>query len=142
VSNGKFQPGTSGNPNGRPSGSRSKVLVALDALGEEAAVDILKATIEKAKAGDAVSAKVLFDRVWPPRKGSFIKFDLPEVKAAEDITKAIAGINAQVAEGTLTLEEGTLAVGLVEAHRRAIDLGDHAARIAALEQSILGQGSR
>ena len=48
----RFKPGQSGNAKGRPAGSRSKVLVALDALGEGEAEDIVKAQIEKAKGGD------------------------------------------------------------------------------------------
>ena len=51
----RFKPGQSGNPAGRRAGSRSKVLVALDALGEGEAESIVKALIEKAKGGDSVA---------------------------------------------------------------------------------------
>jgi hypothetical protein len=47
-----FQPGQSGNPRGRPPGSRNRVLLALDQIGEDAAADVLRAAIERAKAGD------------------------------------------------------------------------------------------
>jgi hypothetical protein len=47
----RFKPGQSGNPAGRRAGSRSKVLSALDALGEGEAESIVKAMIEKAKGG-------------------------------------------------------------------------------------------
>ena len=45
----RFKPGQSGNPEGRPAGSRSAALVALDALGEESASDIVQAMIDKAR---------------------------------------------------------------------------------------------
>jgi len=59
------------------------VLVALDALGEGEAEVIVVAMITKAKDGDAAAAKAILDRVWPPRKGARLKFDLPSVWKAE-----------------------------------------------------------
>ena len=60
----QWKPGQSGNPNGRPAGSRSKVLLALDALGESEANDIVRAMIEKAKEGDTTAAGQILDRVY------------------------------------------------------------------------------
>jgi hypothetical protein len=62
----RFKPGQSGNPNGRPQGSRSKVCVALDALAEGEAEEIVKAMIEQAKEGDGQSGRVILERIWPP----------------------------------------------------------------------------
>jgi hypothetical protein len=45
----RFKTRQSGNPNGRRLGSRSKVLAALDALGEGEAESIVKPMIERAK---------------------------------------------------------------------------------------------
>src|SRR5215471_16915969 len=91
--NTRFKPGQSGNPNGRPAGSRSKVLVALDALGEGEAESIVKAMIEKAKGGDSVAGRTILERVWPPRKGARLQFDLPAVTTANDLPGAIASVN-------------------------------------------------
>lgn len=129
-----FQPGQSGNPNGRPSGSRSKVLVALDALAEGEVEEIARAMITKAKGGDAIAARAIFDRVWPPRKGARIQFDLPEVSKAEDLPGALAVVNRQVADGEISPDEAAVVVGLLEAQRKAIETNDLAARIAALEE--------
>ncbi len=57
----RFKLGQSGNAKGRPTGSRSKVLVALDALGEGEVEDIVKVQIEKAKGGDSMAAKTILD---------------------------------------------------------------------------------
>src|SRR3954471_3120946 len=86
----RFKPGQSGNPNGRPTGSRSKVLVALDALGEGEAEAIVKAMIEKAKAGAPLAGRTILERVWPPRKGARVTFGLPEVKTPADLVDAVA----------------------------------------------------
>src|SRR6478752_4448592 len=92
----RFKPGHSGNPAGRPTGSRSKVLTALDALGEGEAESIVKAMIEKAKAGDSVAGRTILERVWPPRKGARLQFNLPAVVTANDLPGAIAAVNLQV----------------------------------------------
>ncbi len=82
------------------------MLVALDALGEGEAEAIVRAMIDKAKDGDAAAAKAILDRVWPPRKGARLQFDLPDVARAEDLPEAIAAINRQVAEGEISPDEG------------------------------------
>ncbi|QRI63622.1 hypothetical protein JQ506_22960 [Shinella sp. PSBB067] len=132
----RFRKGQSGNPKGRPAGSRSKVLVALDALGEGEAEAIVFAMVNQAKGGDVTAAKAILDRVWPPRKGSRLQFDLPEVSTADDLPPAIASVTRQVAEGEISPDEGTAIVALLEAHRKAIETSELAARVAALEERM------
>lgn len=130
----RFQPGQSGNPGGRPKGSRTKALVALDALAEGEAEGIVRAMIKKAQDGDVSAATAILTRAWPPRKGSRISFNLPAIDKAEDLPRAIASITRQVADGEISPDEGVLVVGLLEAQRKAIETNDLAARIAALEE--------
>ncbi|MBU0584753.1 MAG: hypothetical protein KKB66_18470 [Alphaproteobacteria bacterium] len=132
----RFKPGQSGNPNGRPAGSRSKVCVALDALGEGEAEAIVKAMIESAKAGDGQAGRTILDRVWPPRKGARLQFDLPEVTRADDLPGAIASVNRQVADGEISPDEASLIVGLLDAHRRSIETSELAGRLDALEARL------
>jgi hypothetical protein len=132
----RFKPGQSGNPNGRPQGSRSKVCVALDALAEGEAQEIVKAMISSAKNGDGQAGRTILERIWPPRKGARLDFDLPEVSRAEELPGAIAAINRQVADGDMSPEEGTLIVGLLDAQRRAIETSELAARVALLEERL------
>lgn len=132
----QFKPGQSGNPKGRPPGARSKRLAVLDALGEGAAEAVLVATIDGAKGGDTSAARAILDRVWPARKGARVEFDLPEIVKADELSAAIAAVNRQVARGRLSLEEGTLVVGLLDAQRRALETGEFAARLAALEERM------
>jgi hypothetical protein len=129
----RFKPGKSGNPNGRPSGSRSKVLAALDALGEGEAEAIVMALVGKAKEGDAIAARTILDRVWPARKGARVRFDLPTVTSAEELPGAVAAVTRQVADGEISPDEGTAIVALLEAHRKAIETSDLATRVTALE---------
>ena len=134
--NTRFRPGKSGNPNGRPAGSRSKVCVALDALAEGEAQEIVKAMIASARGGDGQAGRTILERIWPPRKGARLQFDLPEVTQANELPGAIAAVNRQVAEGEISPDEGTLIVGLLDAQRRAIETSELAVRVAQLEERL------
>ncbi|MCV3734983.1 DUF5681 domain-containing protein [Rhizobium sp. TRM96647] len=135
----RFKPGQSGNPSGRRAGSRSKVLVALDALGEGEAEAIVLAMVEKAKDGDATAARTILDRIWPARKGARLQFDLPEVAKADELPGAIAAVTRQMADGEISPDEGAAIVTLLEAHRKAIETSELAARVAALEERLAKQ---
>lgn len=129
----QFQPGRSGNPNGRPKGSRSASTAALDALGDKHALEIVNTLIAKAKEGDVTALKAIADRVWPQRKGSPVTFDLPDADNAS-MSETMGTVLRHVSEGELSPEEGTAVMALVEAKRRALETEELAARIAKLEE--------
>jgi hypothetical protein len=128
-----FASGQSGNPAGRPKGARHKALLALDAIGEQGAADVLRKVVEEAKAGDLRAAEILLRRLWPERKGRSIELDLPALKTPADLVKATAAIAEAVASGEVTPEEGQAVAAVIDMHRRVIETEDLAARIAALE---------
>ena len=59
--------GTSGNPAGRPKGSRHHALVALDAIGSDGAEAVLRSVRNAAEGGDIDLRKVLRGLVRNPR---------------------------------------------------------------------------
>ena len=130
-----FEPGASGNPRGRPRGSKHAALVALDAIGSEAAEDVLKKVIEAAKTGDARSAEILLRRVWPERKGRTVQFSLPAVDTVADIPKALSAVIAAMSAGELTPDEASAIAGVIEGKRKAIETEDFDRRLVALEHA-------
>lgn len=132
----RFQPGQSGNPNGRKAGARSKTLLAFDAIGKDDAEAIIKAMVDKAKGGDATAARTILDRIWPARRGARLSFDLPEVNTADDLPLAIGAVTRQVATGEISPDEGAAVVSLIEAHRKAIETSELAARLTVLEERL------
>jgi hypothetical protein len=130
--------GTSGNPAGRPTGSRHQAHVALDAIGAEGAAAILRAVVEAAIAGDMRAADILLRRLWPERRGRPLRLDLPPVGAARDLPAALGALVRGVAAGEVTPEEAQAVASLLEAQRRAIETADLAERVAALEQAAAG----
>ena len=85
-----FQKGQSGNPNGKPKGTRHRVTVAAEALMEGEAEAITRKAIELAKGGDGPALRLCMDRIYPARKERSVRFRLPSLDKVED---AVAGGN-------------------------------------------------
>ncbi|WP_241671198.1 DUF5681 domain-containing protein [Dankookia rubra] len=130
---GRWQPGGSGNPAGRPRGARHEALLALDAIGADNAYEVMRAVVGAARAGDMRAAEILLSRLWPQRKGRPVALDLPALNTAADVSAALAATAAAMAEGTLSPEEAGAVAAVIEAQRRAIETLNLEARIAALE---------
>ena len=128
----KYAKGQSGNPAGRPPGSKSfqsELRAALEAHGPE----ILEKLIERAKNGEPSSGRFLIERLLPTVKSAPVQVPLrlegSPVEQAEQIKTALA-------EGLLTLDEArTLldALRTVEVVKAASELPD---RIKEVEDNI------
>ena len=137
---GRWQPGQSGNPSGRPKGARHAALMALDAIGEAAAGEVMQAVVTAAVAGDMRASEILLRRLWPERKGRPLMVDLPSIAGAADLPAAVGAVVQAVAAGDLTTEEGQAIAAILETQRRVIETADLSARIEALE--LAGGGKR
>jgi hypothetical protein len=130
----KFKPGASGNPKGRPKGSRNKVTVELDALAEQTAPYVLKAALKAAISGDVAAQKLILERLWPARKGRPVRIKLPTIETAADAAAGIDRVIAAIAEGELSPEEGAALAGILERRIQHFDLLEHEVRLAKLER--------
>ncbi|MBB5374327.1 DUF5681 domain-containing protein [Acidocella aromatica] len=130
----RFKPGQSGNPAGKPKGTRNAALMALEQIGQADAEGILRAVITAAKTGDMQAAKIIMDRLWPVRRGVPVMIDLPKIKTASDVIEATAQIIEATARGEITTDEAAALAGLVEGQRKAIETHELEQRIAALEE--------
>lgn len=72
-----FKQGESGNPAGRPVGSKSMTKLLMERL-DGRAEELIDALIDRALKGDGAATKIISDRVMPVQRGSFVDFDLPE----------------------------------------------------------------
>ena len=66
----RFQKGRSGNPNGRPKGSRNAATLAVEALLDGQAEALTRKAIEMALDGDAIALRLCLDRIYPRAKRS------------------------------------------------------------------------
>src|SRR5262249_48958103 len=78
-----FEPGQSGNPSGRPKGSRNRVTKAIAALDGHSEELIAKA-VELAMDGDSAMVRALVATFVPKTRDRTIEFDLPKIETAAD----------------------------------------------------------
>jgi hypothetical protein len=130
----KFKPGQSGNPNGRPKGSKNKKTLALETLLEGEAEALTRKCVEMAKGGDTTALRLCMERIYPVRKGSPIEIDIPKINNAHDIPVAISAIIKSVATANISAEEGEVIMKLFDAERRAFETDELAKKIKSLEE--------
>ena len=131
---GRFPKGQSGNPAGKPKGTRHATTLAAEALLDGEARALTRKAIEMAKAGDVTALRLCLDRIVPPRKSRRINFPLPEADTAESVLKCQAAVVAGVSSGELSPDEAAALSSILEAQRRAIETTDHENRIRELER--------
>ena len=132
----RFKKGQSGNPKGRPQGSRNRVSLAIDELLDGEAEKITRKAIELALGGDTVALRLCLERLCPPRKERPISCKLPKLEDPSNLVAAISALITAVASGELTPGEGQALVSLIEAQRRTLETEDIEQRLAALEAGI------
>jgi hypothetical protein len=80
-----------------------------------------------------VALRLCLERILPARKDRPVKFDLPPVGTASDISKALGAIAKAMAAGELTPDEAGTVATLMEAHRKAIETAELEERVRRLE---------
>ncbi len=133
---GRFRKGKSGNPAGKPKGSRNKTSLAMEALLNGEAEAIVRKAIEKAKEGDGTALRMCLERIVPPRKDRAVSFELPPIKTAADALTATGALVAAVANGDITPSEAAELSKLVEGFVKALEATDLAERIGRLERAL------
>ncbi|MGC9271845.1 DUF5681 domain-containing protein [Acidiphilium sp.] len=128
-----FKPGQSGNPAGKPPGTRHKATMAAEALLDGEADALTRQAIQMALGGDQVALRLCLDRILPPRRSRTVRLALPALTDADSCMAAIAAVAAAVADGQLSPDEATPIAGLVEAARKTIEIVNIETRLAALE---------
>jgi hypothetical protein len=132
-----FEPGQSGNPKGRPKGSRNKATLAMEALLDGEAETIIRKLIEKAKEGDARALQQCLDRLLPARRNRPVEFELPPIDTAADALQASSAVLAACADGLLSPPEAQEVMTLIATHVRLIETSNLEARVGALEKEKL-----
>lgn len=135
-----FLPGQSGNPAGKPKGTRNRTTRAVEVLLDGDAEALTRKLIDVAKSGDVTAMRLCFDRIAPPRKDRHIEFELPPMTTPADAVKAAATIAAAVADGELTPSEAADLSQLVANYVKAIESTEIEARLQRLEAANTGLG--
>ena len=137
---GRFGKGKSGNPRGRPLGSRNSATLAAEALLEGEAEKLTRKCIELAMDGDTVALRLCLERIYPARRDRPVTFPLPPITSARDAADIAAAVANAVAAGNLTpteaVEFGKVIEIYVKAYERA-ELDDRNVRLEQLSDEEL-----
>jgi hypothetical protein len=131
---GRWQPGTSPNPAGKPKGTRHRVTRAIEALLEGEAEGLTRKAVDLALAGDTTALRLCLDRIAPPRKERPVMFKLPQGETAADVAMALSATLAAMSKGEITPNEAATVAGVLDLKRRAIELVELEQRVTALEK--------
>lgn len=130
----KFEKGKSGNPTGKPKGTRHRATQAAEVLLDGEAERLTRKAIELALDGDTTALKLTLDRIIPPRKDRTVRLELPEIARVSDLPTVTGYLAQAVSNGHITpLEAGELSK-LILAHISAIAATDLEERINNLER--------
>src|ERR1700733_6070551 len=116
-----FQKGQSGNPKGRPQGSRNKTTLTLEALFDSEAENICRKCVEMALGGDIIALRLCMERILPVRRERAIVFELPELKVASDALSAMDSVARSLASGELTSTESAAICNVVTSFARCVE---------------------
>jgi hypothetical protein len=100
-----FVKGHSGNPAGRPIGSRNKAAFIMDAMIEGDSEDLARRVIQKAIGGDTAAMRICLDRVGPRGRDRPLAFPLPTIATPQDARNAADEIGGAIGAGAISARE-------------------------------------
>src|SRR4051812_7616837 len=126
--------GQSGNPAGRPPGSRNLASLAAESLLEGESELLTRKAVERALEGSDLALKLCLDRILAPRRERTVNFALPPIESPADLGAALGAVTAAVAEGALTPGEACDLSQVAATFIKAIETADFERRLQAIEQ--------
>ena len=129
-----FPKGVSGNPAGKPKGTRNKIERPIVALMGQHAEAVAQRVIDEALQGDLQACRLVLERVSPaPKDRPITLLDLPSTHNVAGVSEAQQRILEAVADGVVTTSEGSTLSGILEARTKALETHELEQRILALE---------
>lgn len=131
-----FAKGVSGNPAGRPQGSRNRSTALRDLISDDQSEAILNTMIKAAMEGNLTAARYLLDRVAPASHSQSIMIDLPPIETVEAGAQAIDATLKAVGQGDITLNEAKEMIELIKDRIKLIETVGFEQRLLKVEQEI------
>lgn len=133
----RWKPGQSGNPAGRPPGSKNKVTLLAEALMEGQAEEITQSLIDATtKKGNVSAGRTLLTRMVPPARRRPVTVDLPQTDTPSGVIAAHAAIIQAAGAGEITPDEAHALALCLDHQRKAIETGQMEERIRRVEEQL------
>lgn len=134
-----FSVGKSGNPNGRPRGNTSNLIIkeALAAVFEDGESGLIKNICESAKAGDVQAATILINRLYPALKP--VQEVTPFTLAGDNPAEQAQSVLAAVAGGQIPVEIGVQLIAAISQTLQIMEVTELAERLEQIEKTLQKQ---
>lgn len=130
-----FQKGQSGNPAGKPKGTRNRTTVIAQGLIDNEAEALVRKVVEMALNGDLACLRICLERLVPTKRDAPIEIALPRIGSTADIPKLLEAVTAKIGAGGITPAEAKTIMDLAETFRKALEAAELERRIGALEEA-------
>ena len=133
-----FKKGESGNPQGRPVGTRNKTTLAALSLIEDEGEKLARKAVELALDGDLPALKLCMDRLLPPAKERPLEaFSLPQLNDQRSVLDALDTIANKLSQGELLPAEATSICKVLEQYRKHFETTELSERLETLERTLM-----
>lgn len=132
---GRFKKGYSGNPRGKPAGTRHKATQAALVLLDGESEALSRKAVELALDGDTAALRLCLERIVPPIKEHAISgVNLPFIDNPGAIPEAINKIGQHLAAGEILPSQAAALCNVLEQYRRHFETTELEERISKLEE--------
>jgi hypothetical protein len=125
-----------------PPGTRHRATRLAQQLLDGEAEAVTRAVIAAAKGGDVTAARLVLERLVPPRRSVPVELALPKIETAEDLVAASGAILAAVAAGEILPDEAERLARVLTAHAGTIETAQLARRLDELEELLAKHDQR
>ena len=131
-----FLPGQSGNPAGRPRGSRNKKTLFLEALLDGESETLMRRLIGLAKMGDDLAMRLCVERMMPPRRDRPVPLPLPRIETEADARRASSEVIEALSEGEVTPKEAEQLLRAIAGAGVIMQSGEMAERMKWIQERL------